>query len=187
MDPFEATRRAEKLRMLKRLCDQLDACITAREFCQFVKENEHHPIYPKTLPPKTQLRPPAPGEELTVQYKLDYLNDLVTEADQLSDLLPRLAAPERVPQLLNTYEKDLEFARCIVHLCQVTVKWKLVVASFDEKVLQEAKNVLHRPRNLTVDQLRELREEVETWEEGLPAVKARWELLMQKSISAADL
>ncbi|OTA65742.1 hypothetical protein K449DRAFT_420480 [Hypoxylon sp. EC38] len=166
------------------------ACKDIRGLRRFVKENDLLPFYPNTLPPKAQMRQPAPGETVRMKDKIDYLNALVAEADQLTDLLPRLTARQRIPQNLDNYEKSLEFSRCLVRIKELGVDWELAIAGICDEDINEAKRILQegdKPGILTEDELQVLRDDVKVWEEGLPAVKAAWEVVLQKSTSSTNV
>ncbi|KAI0118004.1 hypothetical protein F4776DRAFT_634771 [Hypoxylon sp. NC0597] len=188
MDSFQAMPQPQAEQMLEELYDLV--CKDIRGLRRLVKQNDVLPFYRNTLPPKAQMRQPAPGETVRMRDQIDFLNALVAEADQLTDLLPRLAARQRIPQNLDNYEKSLEFARCVVRIKELGVDWEIATAGIGEVNINEAKRILQegdKPGILTENELQILREDVKVWEEGLPAAKAAWEVVLQKSISPTNV
>ncbi|KAI1396628.1 hypothetical protein F4819DRAFT_504178 [Hypoxylon fuscum] len=188
MDAFEPTSRAEAL-MREQLYEL--ACTDLGSMRLLVKQNERMPFYPNTLPPKAQMRQLPLGEMFRRQDELNYLRALVAEADQLIDMLPRLAARLRISRNHNDYEKTLEFARYAVRSKELSVDWELTV--YCEKDNEEGKEILQNlsdpayPNNLTANQIQILRDEIKVWDDGYPAVKAAWDAVVEKSAFTAGM
>ncbi|KAI0010669.1 hypothetical protein F4779DRAFT_638573 [Xylariaceae sp. FL0662B] len=181
--PFNSMPRSQALQIREEFYEA--ACADLGSLRAFVKENEGSPIYTNTLPARAQIREPTPNQ----QDQLDYLRALVAEADQLTQLLPRLATPHN----LDDYGRSLELARCLVRLKETAVDWDIATAGCEASV-REAKEALERAdrgeslgRGLSVEERRLLRDEVRVWDEGFPDVKAAWEAVARKNTGSAGI
>ncbi|KAI2464837.1 hypothetical protein F4781DRAFT_411473 [Annulohypoxylon bovei var. microspora] len=177
MNSSDRVRQTQALQMREEIYNEMckDAGISGLR--SFVKENEHNPFYPNTLPPKAEMRRPSPGDTTGSQDSINYLNALVTEADRLADLCPRLEARMRIPRNLNSYKMGLEYARCLVRIVEMSVDWELAAIGNQHSIM-EAKKILregYMPGGLTESELQTLRDEVKIWDEWFPAAKAALE------------
>ncbi|KAI6088359.1 hypothetical protein F4821DRAFT_94118 [Hypoxylon rubiginosum] len=160
-------------------------CADTPRLREFVKLNEHRLIHGSRLPPKAQMPQPAHGEKVR-RDALEYLRALTTEAEQLANLLPRLAAEKRVRRHDN-YEKNIEFARCLIRFKETFVDWELETMAhrkdceIGKEILQDLPSPEYLPA-IENERAQMYREDIKVWDEGFPALERAWDELGERQL-----